>query len=111
MTVTVTGAQPAPELAAPPTSPPEFDPELPVVPEEDPVVTGRTVIYLVDVEIVVCVVVMLNRVLAIFLSRIVSTLLIQSSISSPSKDYLSMYQLALNQWTSTLMASVYFAGN
>ena len=50
MTVTVTGAQP-PEPAAPP---PELEPEF------DPVVTGRTVTYLVDVEVVVCVVVMLK---------------------------------------------------
>ena len=52
MTVTVTGAQAAPAL---PAAPPP-DPELPVEPE-DPVATGRTVTYLVEVEVVVLVVV------------------------------------------------------
>lgn len=57
--MTVTGAQAAPELpAAPPPSDPEFEPELPVEPE-DPVATGRTVTYLVEVEVVVVVVVVL----------------------------------------------------
>jgi hypothetical protein len=52
--VTVTGTQAAPELPAAPPS----DPELPVEPE-DPVATGRTVTYLVEVEVVVLVVVVL----------------------------------------------------
>ena len=51
--MTVTGAQAAPEL---PATPPPSDPELPVDPE-DPVATGRTVTYLVEVEVVVLVVV------------------------------------------------------
>lgn len=55
MTVTVTGAQAAPEL---PAAPPPSDPELPMEPE-DPVATGRTVTYLVEVEVVVLVVVVL----------------------------------------------------
>ena len=64
MTVTVTGTQPAaPELAAPTTAPtfaPDPpDPPDPEDPEEAPVVTGRTVTYLVDVEYWVVVVVML----------------------------------------------------
>jgi hypothetical protein len=56
--VTVTGAQAAPELPAAPPSDPEFALELPVEPE-DPVATGRTVTYLVEVEVVVLVVVVL----------------------------------------------------
>ncbi len=61
MTVTVTGTQPAaPELAAPTTAPTFApDPPDPEDPEEAPVVTGRTVTYLVDVEYWVVVVVML----------------------------------------------------
>ncbi len=55
MTVTVTGAQAAPEL---PAAPPPYEPELPVEPDE-PVATGRTVTYLVEVEVVVLVVVVL----------------------------------------------------
>jgi hypothetical protein len=58
VTVTVTGAQAAPELPAP--APPATAPEFASVdPAADPVATWETVMYLVDVETWVMVVVIL----------------------------------------------------
>jgi len=58
VTVTVTGAQTAPGLPpAPPTTSPEF---APVDPAGYPVATWWTVMYLVDVEVWVVVVVLLK---------------------------------------------------